>query len=332
MTVYYKNVLIIPFILCVMFLLCGTDAGFKRVGIYCGGVPCHRDYPCVVWDRKNNRIILFGGSDIGGYYMRFNDLWIFNDKKIINKWKKMKLRGGSPSPIYLPTSVWDTKNSRMLMYDGHKNEMWAFNEKEWIKLNIKGKHPPSSDAYLSVWDTNNNRMIVWDCRDGNKSCMEMWSFNGERWDKLNIKETFSFPGRTSHTAVWDERNNRILLFGSRMNSELWSFDGEKWSKLIIEGISPSHILVHSAVWDTKNNRMLVFWRNPNTREINHLWSFNGIRWNKLNISNQNPGGFDPTSWARNLPAVWDTKNNRMILYDCSIVLFDVAPTYMLFYK
>lgn len=237
-----------------------------------GDSPVARVYHTAVWDKVNNRMLVFGGFDGGGYR---NDLWEFNG----TSWVKLST-ADTPSIRYAHSAVWDPKNNRMLVFAGAaalaKNDLWSFNGINWVQLSPGGS-PPSERFYQSaVWDKQNDRMLVFGGSLSGSNVNDLWSFDGANWMQLSPGGVLP-SARNSHNAVWDNQYNRMLVFGGTFSgtklNDLWSFDGTNWTQLTPVGTPPSERYVFSVSWDPQNNRMLVFGGYNGSSHFNDLWSY-----------------------------------------------------------
>lgn len=131
-----------------------------------------------------------------------------------------------------------------------------------------------------------------------------------QWQQLN-SSPLAVDG---HTAIWDSKNNRMIIFGGRrggggLESSLYDYNGTNWSYLSPTGSIPPARWYHSAVWDPSNNRMLILGGDMGFNTSNSdLWSFDGGSWTKLSVSGTPPS----PRWSHS--AVWDSQNNRMLIF------------------
>lgn len=150
---------------------------------------------------------------------------------------------------------------------------------------------------------------------------------GESWNLLSHDGNInSFQPRHQHSAVWDDSDNRILLFGGTtffpftrdplQLNDLWQFtENLGWQQLIPSGSSgsPSARDRSSMVWDSQNNRVLLFGGITNIGNISHndLWQYTAAGGWQL-LTSDNAGGSPSARYAHS--AVWDSNNNRLLVY------------------
>jgi hypothetical protein len=111
-------------------------------------------------------------------------------------------------------------------------------------------------------------------------------------------------------------DNDRTLDGSILNNETWTLSlgaSSSWTALFFTG-TPTFRMGHSGVYDAANQRMVIFGgdttTNPNS--TNELW---GLKldgtpaWSIIN-----PTGGAPPGGRYGHSAVYDSANNRMIIY------------------
>jgi len=114
----------------------------------------------------------------------------------------------------------------------------------------------------AVWDTLNNRMLVFGGMEGSivsDRFLAYWPSNNT-WE--NIPLTSNIPARYHHTAVWDDQNNQMLIYGG-IGSSGQSFDDIKsydpatntWHQ---SSGSAGQKYLHSAAWNSATKQMYIF--------------------------------------------------------------------------
>ncbi|UCD83557.1 MAG: hypothetical protein JSU92_09645 [Deltaproteobacteria bacterium] len=149
---------------------------------------------------------------------------------------------------------------------------------------------PSPRAYHSaVYDPVNERMLVFggENKDGvidnNVYSLDVSYPDSEYWTTLAPgTHSGTIPGRSGHTAIYDDENRRMIIFGGWGSSgeqlnDVWALnlfenglDG-MWVKLNPSGGAPSAISGHSAVYDSSNKRMIIFGGSEDGTCKNDVW-------------------------------------------------------------
>ncbi len=127
--------------------------------------------------------------------------------------------------------------------------------------------------------------------------------------------------RTHHTMVYDDRRDRMVLFGgsgaSGRSSEVWTLSlagGPAWSRLEPAGAGPPPLSRHAAIYDPVRDRMIVLASRGNSRgpiDSSAVWALtfgDSPVWSELR-----PAGPQPTGRTGHT-LVYDGRRDRMILF------------------
>ncbi|TAN35432.1 HYR domain-containing protein [Patescibacteria group bacterium] len=147
--------------------------------------------------------------------------------------------------------------------------------------------------------------------------------------------------RMLHTAVYDQTNNRMIVFGGRNGptfsgycspsnteclNDVWvlqNADGlggtPTWTQLFPAGTPPSRRGYHAAVYDSANNRMIIYGGDPNigfcNGAVNDVWvlsNANGLGGTPIWTQLSPTGG--PPPLRQGPKAVYDPSTNRMVIF------------------
>ena len=211
----------------------------------------------------------------------------------------------------------------------------------WTQLAPLGGPPLARSSQSAVLNTSNGRMIVFggtlDTVNGpSRELNDVWVFQdartntGNTWQKLTVNGTLP-AARSSHSAVYDQINNRLIIFGGNPDggfcfqdlNDVWvltNADGTGgtagWTQLSPMGTPPSVRSSASAVYDQSNNRMIFYGGNEQCdNPDSDLWvltNANGLGgtpgWIQLSPAVGGPGPRTVHS------ATYDAADNRMILF------------------
>ena len=240
------------------------------------------------------------------------------------------LASSPPTARSGPSVVWDEGHSRMIIFGGNKggylndvhilsvaNGSWT-----WSSPSVSGVPPSGRQDHSAVWDAANDRMIVFGGYYGFYPYLNdvhiLSELDGDwTWSSPTVAGTGP-SGRFRHSAVWDEANSRMVVFGgddlSRRDdvhvlsesSGAWA-----WSAPVVSGTAPSARVQHSAVWDVTNGRMILFggYDGSYLGEVHILSESGGTwTWSSPSVSGEAPSGRHSHS------AVWDGANGRMFVF------------------
>jgi hypothetical protein len=196
-----------------------------------GSTPTTRYALTAVYDTTNNRMIIFGGISGG---TNLNDVWILSHANGLGgtpAWTQLSPTGSAPTTRYAYTAVYDAVNNRMTIFGGisggtNLNDVWVLSNANglggtpaWTQLTPTGSAPTTRWAPTAVYGNTNNRMIIFGGISGGSYLNDVWvlsTANGlggtPAW--IQLAPTGSTPTtRYLHTAVYDNTNNRMTLFG-----------------------------------------------------------------------------------------------------------------------
>jgi len=221
----------------------------------------------------------------------------------------------------------------------------------WIQLLPSSPSLLGRSNHTAVRDSSTNRMIVFGgFVNGVGPLNDVWILTnadgdggGPSWIELFPLGSVP-PARWSHTAVYDQNSNRMIVFGGVGDAgalgDIWVLINANgiggvptWVQLAPTGIAPAARFYHSAVYDAASNRMIVMnganLAYPSTDVFDDVWVLtdaNGTAgtssWIQLSTS-----GTPPV--ARYLhTAVYDPTSNRMTAFggtclSCQLPLDDV---------
>src|SRR5262245_1416634 len=222
--------------------------GFWTQLVPAGPKPPPRFLASWIYDRTNDRFVLFGGFGAA----ITNDVWSF--APATNTWTQLFPGGALPPARYGHTAVYDQAGRRMLVFGGLDNggllaaDVWSLRldgPPIWSQTSAVG--PAPRDGHSAVWDPvfwgdpSGGDMVV----TGGLGLSDTWIWTwqpGAVWAPLGG----STPGdRYYSTAVYDQQRDRMLLFGGSssgvLQQDVWElpFYGPKlWSQEFPAGAPP----------------------------------------------------------------------------------------------
>ncbi len=214
-----------------------------------GSTPTTREGHTAVYDAANNRMTIFGG--LGPFPHVNNDVWVLSNANGLGgtpAWTQLFPTGSAPTTRYWQTAVYDATNNRMTIFGGYNDGGVSFND-VWVLSNANG---------LGGTPT---------------------------WTKITT--VGSTPAvRYGHTAVYDNTNNQMTIFGgfniSNYFNDVWVLRNANgrdtttstWTKLssILDPLYgyPATRCSHTAVYDAVNNRMTIFGGDDGSF-LNDVW-------------------------------------------------------------
>ena len=251
-------------------------------------LPFIRHGHTTLYDETNLRMIVFGGWNGRSY---FNDLWALDPTMGAEAWTKIDIDGIVPPARGQHTAVLDLWNERMIVFGGRGrlqlwNDVWALDltagAESWTELTPSGTPPSPRRAHTAIFDYFNQRMIVFGGADESGVQDDAWVLDlatpgAESWSELDLGISIPSP-RAQHTAVYDQNNQRMIVFGGftagTLLNDAWELDltpgSEVWAQMGPAGTFPAIRQGHSAIID-HNSHMLVFGGLGTTEFYDDLW-------------------------------------------------------------
>ena len=230
-------------------------------------VPPARSGHTTIYDPVRRRLIVFGGDGA-------SDVWALSLGQSPPRWTELAPTGIPPRANYGHTAIYDPKRHRMIVFGGVQtdnelsNEVWALSlsNLRWRKLNALGIPPAPREWHSAIYDPVRDRMIVhggWTSPDGVLD--DVWALDlssGPTWSRLLASP--SPPGHRYHSALYDERRDRMLVFSGsgRVGAPrvVWSLSLStgQWTALGTTGCWPPGVPYgRPAFVDAANDRMIV---------------------------------------------------------------------------
>jgi len=194
--------------------------------------------------------------------------------------------------------------------------------------------------HSAVYDSGTNTMIVFgglDQTDNLRSAtLVETNANGSAgidagtWTELSVDSFNTPPARIFHSAVYDQTNNRMIVFGGCADlacdvplNDTWVLSNANgtggaptWTQLAPTGIVPSQRYFQNAVYDASNNRMIVYsGQATGLISLSDVWvlsNANGLggtpAWTQLSPTGGAPDAQDQSA------AVYDPTSNTLIVF------------------
>jgi len=314
--------------------------------------PVPRSEHSAVFDSATKRMIVFGGlPDSYVTQSDLNDVFWLQNASAVNRylsWVPVNPTGVKPAPRIGHTAVYDSTNSRMIVFGGGigrsspcENDVWVLSDANgvagtpsWAHITAAGSAPAPRLVHTAVYDPNTNRMMIFGgngCFSGNFN--DVWVLSNANglggtptWTQLAPASTPPSP-RDNASAVYDPTNNIMIVFGGAHTAEVWVLSNANgqggtpaWTQLT-PSPGPAARSAHSAVYDSVNNRMTIFGGN-NTLGVlfNDVWvlsNTNGVGgtpvWTQLA-----PAGAIPPAPRAAHTAVYDPASNVMTIFGGTI--------------
>ena len=293
----------------------GTPAWSKLLPS--GSPPFSNGNETAVYDAATNHLIVYGGC-FANCSPALSNVFVLSNANGLGGppvWSQSNVT--NPQARAGHSAVADSATNLMITFGGHlaffgtdhndtrilANANGTASPSTWTTLATSGGPPGIRDEQSAIYDTTNNRMTIFAGHQSISTCCpyvisdynDAWvlsNANGQSgtptWTQLS--PLGSLPGvRSSHSAVYDPANNRMIVFGgSQWNQaaqtsnplgDLWQLTHAnglggtpEWSQLSQSGAVPGPRFYHTAAFDGVNQRMIILGgRDQNDVPSNRVW-------------------------------------------------------------
>jgi fructose-specific component phosphotransferase system IIB-like protein len=256
-----------------------------------------------------------------------------------------------PAPRYHTSAGYDTVTDQMMVFGGEAatgplNDVWSSpgitaagqtvttTPYKWIQVFPTGTAPSARYGHSGAYDGASNHLIVFGGGSSSTTCFnDYWLLDGANsasgtpsWVQMTASGTPP-SARLNQTTIYDSATNNLIIFGGSncaggYLSDVWVLSNANggpgtpaWSQVSTTGVAPSARENASAIYDSVNNVLTLYAGDAGTTGLSDVWT----------LSNANGSGGTPT-WTHIVPtgtapaartgqsSVYDSKNNRMIMY------------------
>ena len=256
--------------------------------LWADGAPTAIQYMTVVFDRANQRFIVFGGQNMDTFQLP-DDVWVL-DLLPTPRWSKWTPAGTSPQGRIGAALILDAARKRLLVLGGLANVspgVWALSLDSiptWSRL-AETALPGDANVNGMLLDTVADRVLAL------HSSGDVWAFSlrTNQWSILSVSGPRP-PGRLYVPLVMDAARHRLLVAGGRSADErdllndVWalSLDGApRWTPLVSDVTRPQVRSAASDGLDVARHRLVVFGGVDLTgRLLDDTWELDldGTRW------------------------------------------------------
>jgi len=285
----------------------------------------------MIYDPAQHRIVLFGGKDDENENL--SGMWALDLAK--NIWQKITVAGESPPASEDHAMIYDPLGHRMILHGGEDgfttNKIWAFdlNAQRW--RNMTDSTGPAREDHTAIFDSFGMRMIIFGGRNNSAhyddtNIYEIWALDlhpasrtFEKWRNLTVENNHA-PGRSDHVAVYDEKKNRMIIYGGwdkdqkELFGDTWAFNFPalpyapgKWKQIKTRKSHPPKRRHAASVYDASRNWFIVFGGLGEEGYLNDVWAFELDADVWINIT---PGPQPRLDHQ----AIYDPRSQRMLIY------------------
>jgi len=183
--------------------------------------PSGRDHHRMVFDRRRDRMILFGG---------------WNGTKVVGdtwEWDGLQWRQASssgPKPRAPFGMAYHDGLSQVVLMGGQDldqtfSDVWTWNGSDWINLEVDGPGPRGFHAM--TYDSGSHRVLLYGGRHGDHLLRDLWSWDGQKWARLSNAGPLR---RGIYASAYDSiRGTFVIHSGGDLNEDGWQLEATTWT-------------------------------------------------------------------------------------------------------
>ena len=189
--------------------------------------PAARSGHELIYDRRNRRLVLFGGKGNDGKLLA--DTWVWKN----GNWKLISETG--PPARQSHELAYDGKTGRIYLFGGSDaarksfDDTWVFSKDRWRKIDVEAS-PPARLQHKMAFDERRRKLVLFggfDRADSGKVVFgDTWEFDGSEWTKRDDSPELA---RDHHAIVYDRTSKRVLIFGGYKDRKYLG-DTRKWER------------------------------------------------------------------------------------------------------
>src|SRR5262245_10741237 len=253
-----------------------------------------REGSAVAFDSKRDRCIVFGGRDS----VNNDEVWTLDVSAAGSSWTRLDVQGAHPLARAWSQALYDPEGDRLIVFGGTverephildaTNETWVLDlagTASWTELDTLALAPPALTTGVTVYDPVERRMLLVG-HAAEEQASDLWELSLTdtlRWTKRSAVGILPI-WRSGHTAVYDSKHDRILVFGGQLTPldavgvDVLSLRPQlAWSRLSSTEL-PRGRFGHATIHDWKRDRLLFFGGVASTgffgpgEYVNETWS------------------------------------------------------------
>jgi hypothetical protein len=218
--------------------------------------PSPRHMLAMAFDRKRNRLVLFGGLT-GSAGM--GDTWEWDGQD----WTQVSETG--PKARILHAMVFDSSKNVVTLYGGqlqegdpahessYLNDTWDWDGFDWTQQEDTG---PNRCAHAMAYDDSRKRLVLFGGSDaGAQQYGDTWEWDGTSWTQRSV---FGPPATIGGQLVFT--GDECILFGgthgNQLQNQTWSWDGTHWTAR--QDMGPAPRTAHGLAFDSVRQKLVLF--------------------------------------------------------------------------
>lgn len=222
-----------------------------------GSLPPHRGASALAYDSVRQRIVLFGGNNLGTLLA---DTWEWDGVV----WQQ-RLPVASPPPRCNHAMAFDRVRGVVVLFGGldggagntSLRDTWEWNGTSWSQR-FPSNRPASRNRVLAAFDPVRRQVLL---HGGSNDATyppivfnDTWLFDGTNWTQQQPSTPPTFRFDATLVSDW-HRGRVVLLGGTGLDPSTWEWDGHQWTSLTLVG--PGIRQLAGAVYDAQARRVVL---------------------------------------------------------------------------
>jgi hypothetical protein len=167
-----------------------------------GAAPSPRSSAAAVYERKRDRMIIFGGAESAP----LDETFALNLE--FREWKVIGTAGQKPSPRVSAGIAIDSDRDKLYVFGGSDgtvllNDLFVLDlaTDTWSKVAMTGEVPRGRTQFGLSYDSGTNRLVVFGGRDdgmlGNQNDLHVFDLATSAWIRFNVGDKFNKPANAA---------------------------------------------------------------------------------------------------------------------------------------
>ncbi|MCA8953163.1 MAG: hypothetical protein KDE27_26865 [Planctomycetes bacterium] len=240
--------------------------------------PSARIFPGLAFDPINAEIVMFGGSV--GNSTDTGDTWTFDG----SNWTHHPVTGTAPAGRHSVLAFDGATNKVMLFgglsyVNGLYDDTWLWDgaTDAWTEV-IPNSTPgsPPGRRHHALTGTPIGVLLF----GGQPQSADLWEWNGSTWTRIGAGQP---PLRTNYAACYDQRRDRVIVFGGRSDcaggnllDDHWEWDGRGWHEMT-PTVRPAARERAQLTYDSSRGRAVLF-GGTGAIVFADTWEWDGQTW------------------------------------------------------
>ncbi len=254
----------------------------------------------MVYDSKNQQIILFGGRDTHTYN-QLSDTWIFDINE--NEWTQLNISNSPPNRSDMSFYYDDVLEALIIFggysqYDTRLDDTWCFytQNNTWVEVNST-IFPAARYGHHMIYDPVNQVGLMFG-KNNYVKYDDTWQFNSSTFEWKELNPSNIPMARYWHNMVYNEDDEQITIIGGRNDenreylSNIWNFDIqlEEWEEIQNDN-NPPRREMSSMVYHAQDKVIILFGGIPDydSQSLSDIWAYD--------LENQSWYEIKSTNWT-----------------------------------